>query len=62
MQNKPNFQNAKMNLTFYSTKDYENKPNLRTPKNKPNQTQFYPPPAVSDYLWHFLFGICGFLY
>jgi hypothetical protein len=47
MQNKPNFQKAKMKLNFYSAKDYENKPRLRTPKNKPNQTQFYPPPAVS---------------
>jgi hypothetical protein len=40
MQNKPNSRKAKMNLTFYLTKDYGNKPCLRTPKNKPNQTQF----------------------
>jgi len=43
MQNKPNFQKAKMKLNFYSAKDYENKPRLQKPKNKPNQTQ----PVVS---------------
>ena len=40
MQNKPNFQKHKMNVTFYEHKDYRN---LRLPgprKNKPNQTQF----------------------
>jgi len=40
MQNKPNFRKAKMNVTFYAQRDYEN---LRLPgqqKNKPNQTQF----------------------
>ena len=47
MQNKPNFRKAKMNVNFYSTKDYENVPRRRTRKNKPNQTQsprphFYP--------------------
>jgi hypothetical protein len=47
MRNKPNSRKAKMNLTYCLTKDYENKPRLRTPKNKPNQTQFYPPPADS---------------
>jgi hypothetical protein len=47
MQNKPNFQKAKMKLNFYSTRDYGNEPRLQKPKNKPNQTQFYPPPAVS---------------
>jgi hypothetical protein len=40
MQNKPNFQKVKMKLTSCSTKDYENKLTHRTPKNKPNQTQF----------------------
>jgi len=39
----------KMNLTFYSTKNYDNKSGLLTmekqTQNKPNQTQFYPPPA-----------------
>jgi len=39
MRNKPNFRKAKMNLTFYSTKDYENKPPLRTPGK---QTQSNP--------------------
>jgi len=40
MQNKPNFQKAKMNLNLYSTKDYENESRLQKPKNKPKQTQF----------------------
>jgi hypothetical protein len=43
MQNKPNFQKAEMKLNLYSAKDYENKPRLRIPKNKPNQTQSCPP-------------------
>ncbi len=41
MQNKPNFRKARMNLNFYLTKDYENKPRLRTP---PKQTQSNPIP------------------
>jgi hypothetical protein len=40
LQNKPNSRKTEMKLNFYSAKDYENKPRLRTPKNKPNQTQF----------------------
>jgi len=36
MQNKPNFRKAKMKLNFYSTKDYENKPNWKLGKNKAN--------------------------
>jgi hypothetical protein len=39
MQNKPNFRKAKMKLNSYSTKDYENKPRLRTPGK---QTQSNP--------------------
>ena len=39
MQNKPNFRKAKMNLNFYSTKDYENQGRLRTPAK---QTQSNP--------------------
>jgi hypothetical protein len=39
MQNKPNFRKAKMKLNFYSTRDYENKPRLRTPGK---QTQSNP--------------------
>ncbi len=39
-QNKPNPRKAKMNLTFYSTKDYENVPLRWRRENKPNQTQF----------------------
>jgi len=31
MQNKPNFRKAKMKLSFYSTKDYENQGRLRAP-------------------------------
>ena len=40
MQNKPNFRKAKMNLNFYSQKDYENKPAFGVQKNKPKQSQF----------------------
>ncbi len=36
MQNKPNFQNDKMNVTAFTKKDYDNKPSLRTGKNKAN--------------------------
>ena len=39
MQNKANFRKAKMKLNFYSTKDYENEPRLRTPGK---QTQSNP--------------------
>jgi len=39
MQNKPNFQEAKMNLTSYGHKYYEHKPRLRTAKK---QTQSNP--------------------
>jgi len=35
MQNKPNFQNSQMNLSFYSTRDYENKRNWTLGQNKP---------------------------
>ncbi len=36
MQNKPNFQNAEMNITSALTKDYENIPPTRKCENKPN--------------------------
>jgi len=39
MQNKPNFRNDKMNVTFYFTKDYKYETNLRLPKK---QTQTNP--------------------
>jgi hypothetical protein len=39
MQNKPNSRKAKMKLSFYSAKDYENEPRLRTPGK---QTQSNP--------------------
>jgi hypothetical protein len=37
---KPNFLTPKMNLTFFSAKDYENERLSRRRENKPNQTQF----------------------
>jgi len=40
MQNKPNFQKAKMNITSAITKDYENIPPTKKCENKPN---FIPP-------------------
>ncbi len=40
MQNKPNFQNDKMNITPALTKDYENISPTKKCENKPNQTQF----------------------
>jgi hypothetical protein len=39
MQNKPNFQKAKINLSLYSTKDYENK---RLCRRGEKQTQTKP--------------------
>ncbi len=42
MQNKPNFRNDKMNVTRYSTKDYENKARLRTGQNKANSNPIKP--------------------
>ena len=42
MQNKPNFLNARMNVTSVLTKDYENKPLCGRGQNKPNQTQLNP--------------------
>jgi len=40
MQNKPNFQIARMNLNSVLTMDYRNLPPRGRPQNKPNQTQF----------------------
>ncbi len=40
MQNKPNFQKAKMNITSAITNDYENISPTKICENKPNQTQF----------------------
>ena len=46
MQNKPNFENDKMNITLDITSNYEILPRLERPKNKPNsnpiQSQFNP--------------------
>jgi len=40
MQNKPNFQKAKMNVNPYITMNYEIFIPLAGQKNKPKQTQF----------------------
>jgi len=40
MQNKPNFRKSQMNLTIFSTKDYENISDWTLGQNKPKQTQF----------------------
>jgi hypothetical protein len=40
MQNKPNLQDAKMNVTASITKEYENLQLFSRGENKPNQTQF----------------------
>jgi len=42
MQNKPNFQNAQMNVNTVITKDYENKRLYRCVKTNPIQTQYNP--------------------
>jgi len=40
MQNKPNFQNAQINVNKVLTKDYENKRLCRCVKTNPIQTQY----------------------
>ncbi len=42
MQNKPNFQKAKMNVNIYNTTDYENIWQRRVRKNKPNSNPIKP--------------------
>ena len=42
MQNKPNFQNTQMNLNFYLTNAYEDKPNWTLGQNKPNSNPIKP--------------------
>ena len=42
MQNKPNFQNAQMNLSNYITRKYENFTPLAGQKNKPNSNPIKP--------------------
>jgi len=42
MQNKPNFQKAKMNVNIYYTKDYKNFIPLAGQKNKPNSNPIKP--------------------
>jgi len=52
MQNKPNFQIDKMNVTLVITKDYENKIACELRQNKPNQTQFQTRPcSLFSRLW-----------
>ena len=41
MQNEPNFQKTKMNVTSIKIKDYENKPNWTLGKNEPNSNPIY---------------------
>jgi len=48
MQNKPNLLDTQMNVSSFLTNDYENIIVLGLQKNKPNQSQFYPPPADSN--------------
>jgi hypothetical protein len=45
MQNKANLLDTQMSITSVKTKYYENKRLCSRGKNKPNQTQFYPPQA-----------------
>jgi len=47
MQNKPNFQKAKMNVINIITRNYKNFIPLAGHKNKPNQTQFQNPTKPS---------------
>ncbi|MBA7507281.1 hypothetical protein ES706_05999 [subsurface metagenome] len=42
MQNKPNLQDAKMNVSSTLTKDYENKHNWTLGQNKPNSNPIKP--------------------
>ncbi len=42
MQNKPNFQKAKMNVNIYYTKVYKNETAFRQGKNKPNSNPIKP--------------------
>ncbi len=46
MQNKPNFQNAKMNVNIYYKKAYNNETAFRRRKNKPNSN-----PVLSAVEW-----------
>jgi len=52
---KPNLKNAKMNLNFYLSKDYEQKPPLgqaaKQSQFKPNQTQFRTQPMMGVLPW-----------
>jgi len=42
MQNKPNFQDAQMNVNIYYTKTYNNETAFRRVKNKPNSNPIKP--------------------
>jgi len=47
MQNKPNFQNGRINLKSCKEKDYENKSNWTLGENKPNSNPIKPCPERS---------------
>jgi hypothetical protein len=42
MQSKPNFQKSQMNVSIFSTKDYENKSNWTIGQSKPNSKPIKP--------------------
>ena len=44
IQNKPNFRRARMNLNFYSTKDYENENHPQAPKKQTQSNPISPTP------------------
>jgi len=44
---KPNSRKAKMKLSFYSTKDYENKPRLRTPGKQTQSNPIFTLPILT---------------
>jgi len=47
MQNKPKSQKDKINATSFAAKDYENKPPLRTRKNKPKTNPISEKPKMN---------------
>ncbi len=60
MQNKPNLLDAQMNVTSFTTKDYENKSNWKLGENKPNsnpiRTQYKPNPRKAKNERNFYFN------
>jgi release factor glutamine methyltransferase len=55
MQNKPNFRKAKMNVTAYTTEEYENLTLCRRGENKPKQTQFQTKCTLCEFFLFFTF-------